>query len=139
MNESLNNLATIRQYLLGGVSDETKLEGIEELLFADDEFCTKTEIVEDELINDYVFGKLNADEKLSFEKTLENNPSRRGKVKVTQLLKEKVATENVKEKSSLFDSIRNFFSPADLCGCICFIVNCNFNRCNLFASSRAIG
>lgn len=108
MNESLNNLETIRQYLLGRISDETALEGIEELLFSDDEFCTKTEIVEDELINDYVFGKLNADDKFSFEKTLENNSDRRAKVKVTQLLKEKVEVVVTEEKVSFFDSIKVF-------------------------------
>ena len=57
MSDSLDNLATIREYLLGRVSDETELEGIEELLFSDADFCTRAELVEDELINDYVVGR----------------------------------------------------------------------------------
>lgn len=109
MNENLHNLETIRQYLLGKISDETILEGVEELLFSDEEFCNKTEIVEDELINDFIFGKLNAEDNLSFEKTLENNADRRAKVKVTQLLKEKVQTVGAEEKVSFFDSIKAFF------------------------------
>lgn len=109
MNESLHNLETIRQYLLGRISDESMLEGIEELLFADEDFCTKAEIVEDELINDFVFGKLNAEDKLSFEKTLENNADRHAKVKVTQLLKENIAVPSIEEKVSFFDSIKSFF------------------------------
>jgi CHAT domain-containing protein len=109
MNENLNNLETIRQYLLGRISDETRLEEIEELLFADDDFCTRTEIVEDELINDFVFGKLNAEDNLSFEKTLETNFDRRAKVKVTQLLKEKTAPQIVEEKVSFFESLKAFF------------------------------
>ncbi len=109
MNESLNNLKTIREYLLGRISDEKTLEGIEELLFADDDFCTKAEIVEDELINDYVFDNLQTTDKSSFEKTLENNSERRLKLQVTQQLKSNFAVKPVEEKTTFFDSIKAFF------------------------------
>ena len=107
--ESLNNLETIREYLLGRISDEKTLEGIEELLFTDDDFCTKAEIVEDELINDYVFDNLQTNDKSGFEKTLENNSERRLKLQVTQQLKNKFAVKPVEEKIPVFDSIKAFF------------------------------
>ncbi len=47
MAESLQNENTIREYLLGRVSDETTLEGIEELLFTDEEFCSEVALAED--------------------------------------------------------------------------------------------
>ena len=58
MNESIKNESSIREYLLGRVSDETRLAEYEELLFLDEEFCTLAEIAEDALINDFVFGRL---------------------------------------------------------------------------------
>ncbi|HRH40346.1 MAG TPA: CHAT domain-containing protein [Pyrinomonadaceae bacterium] len=109
MSNSLNNLGTIRDYLLGRISDETLLEGIEELLFTDDDFAARTEIVEDELINDFVFGNLDANDLKDFEKTLKNNSARRTKVQVTQLLKVRVKSQTVKENTSIFDSITAFF------------------------------
>jgi len=109
MNNSLNNLETIREYLLGRISVETTLEEIEELLFVNEDFCQKAEILEDELINDFVFGNLSQIDLKDFEKTLQNNPSRRAKVQVTQLLKEKAQVQSVEERTSLFDSIKAFF------------------------------
>jgi tetratricopeptide (TPR) repeat protein len=109
MKESPDNLETIREYLLGRILDEKTLEGMEDLLFSDDDFCTKAEILEDELINDYVFGNLSANDYASFEKTLENNKERRLKVQVTQALKEKVSVKTLEEKTTIFDSIKAFF------------------------------
>ncbi len=109
MKESLNNLSKIREYLLGQISDEKTLEGIEELLFTDDDFCTKAEIVEDELINDFVYGKLVGIDLSDFEKTLENNSERQLKTQVTQQLKVKTQTQSTEQKSSFFESIITFF------------------------------
>ena len=64
---------TLREYLLGRVSDETTLEGIEELLFTDGEFCSQVELMEDGIINDFVMGRLNEKDAESFRAT----PSKR--------------------------------------------------------------
>nr|MCU0240612.1 tetratricopeptide repeat protein [Pyrinomonadaceae bacterium] len=109
MEKSLNNLETIREYLLGRISDEKMLEGIEELLFTNDDFCNKAELVEDELINDFVYGKLVGKDLSDFEKTLRNNSERRLKTQVTQQLKVKTQTQQTKQKSSFFESISAFF------------------------------
>lgn len=122
MSDSLHKIETIRQYLLGKISDEKILEGIEELLFSDEDFCTKVEIVEDELINDFVFGKLNNEDKLNFEKTLENNSDRLAKVKVTHSLREKIISRSTEEKVSFIDSLKAFFRQPIYAGGIALLI-----------------
>lgn len=109
MSESFKNLETIREYLLGRISDEKTLEGIEELLFSDDDFCTKAEILEDEIVNDFVFGKMSRLDISDFEKTLINNADRQFKVRVTGQLKEKLVLKPATESVSFFESIKAFF------------------------------
>lgn len=80
---------TIREYLLGRVSDETVLAEIEDQLFADEDFCSEVALAEDGLINDYVMGRFNEADTGSFEATLQFNRERRFKVDLTQALKAK--------------------------------------------------
>ncbi|HKG98154.1 MAG TPA: hypothetical protein VKA97_10085, partial [Pyrinomonadaceae bacterium] len=87
---------TVRAYLLGRVSDETQLEGIEELLFTDEEFCSQVELMEDGIINDYVFGRLDQADAESFRATLLADPERRTRLELTQALREKALARNVK-------------------------------------------
>lgn len=105
------NKEKIREYLLGLVTDEPTLAALEELLFADEEFCNEVQITEDELINDYVFGRLDRDEAASFEQTLANNPERRRGVHLAAALKEKAKTAPVPaaQKVGFFESIAAFF------------------------------
>jgi tetratricopeptide (TPR) repeat protein len=112
MGSFLKSEETIREYLLGRVSDETELEGLEELLFTDDEFCSQVALVEDGLINDYVLGRLNQADVESFRAMLTDNPERRFKLDLTQALREKaLATDfNVaKDRPSFLTSIRSVF------------------------------
>jgi FAT domain. len=112
MGESLNNEKIVRDYLLGRVSDETTLEGIEELLFTDEEFCSQVALAEDGIINDYVFGHLDEADAESFRATLALNPERRFKLKLTTALREKALAQNVKamkDKPSFFTSLKAFF------------------------------
>jgi tetratricopeptide (TPR) repeat protein len=116
MGESLKSEKTIREYLLGRVSDETTLEGLEELLFTDEEFCSQVEIAEDSIINDYVFGQLDDGDAASFQASLKDNPERRFKLELTQALREKALAEKATEKSgatedthTLFASLKAFF------------------------------
>lgn len=101
---------TIREYLLGRISDEKMLGEIEDLLFTDDEFCTEVELAEDKLINEYTFGKLSAEDTKTFESIVKNNPDLKVKTLFTQSLKEKASEPRLEEKTSFFDSIKTFFS-----------------------------
>ncbi|HEX8845655.1 MAG TPA: CHAT domain-containing protein [Pyrinomonadaceae bacterium] len=112
MGESLKSEETVREYLLGRVSDETTLEGIEELLFTDEEFCSEVELAEDSLINDYVLGHLNEADAASLRATLAGNPERRLRLELTQALREKALAARAKPEEarpSVFASLKAFF------------------------------
>ena len=94
MGESFKSEETVvRDYLLGRVRDEAALEEIEERLFTDEEFCTRVALAEDELINDYVLGYLDEADAAGFRASLEGDPDRRLKLRLTQGLKEKALAE----------------------------------------------
>jgi hypothetical protein len=52
--------------------------------------------MQDGIINDYVFGRLNAKDAESFRKTLLADPERRNRLELTQALREKALARNVK-------------------------------------------
>ena len=112
MAESLQSERTAREYLLGRVVDETTLEGIEELLFTDEEFCSQVALSEDGLINDYVLGRLDDADAQSFRATLAGNAERGFKVELTRALREKALARNLRtaeDKPSFLASLAAFF------------------------------
>ncbi|MDX6613563.1 MAG: hypothetical protein QOD75_2749 [Blastocatellia bacterium] len=112
MGPSLRSEETVREYLLGRVSDETTLEGLEELLFTDEDFCSQVQLAEDALINDYVFGALSDADAESFNATLKDNPERRFKVDLTRQLREKArarSSQPAAGKPSFFSSLASLF------------------------------
>jgi tetratricopeptide (TPR) repeat protein len=112
MGESPKSEKAVREYLLGRVSDETTLEGIEELLFTDEEFCSQVALVEDGIINDYVLGGLDEEDAASFRATLADNPERRFKLELTQALRDKALARDVKtaqDRPTFFASLGAFF------------------------------
>ena len=112
MDESLRSDETVREYLLGRVLDERTLEGIEELLFTDEEFSSRVMLAEDGIINDYVFGRLDEAEAESFRATLIDNPERRFKLELTKALREKGLAKNAEEAEnapSFLASLKSFF------------------------------
>lgn len=119
MRSSLKSQNTVREYLLGRVSDETKLEGIEELLFTDEEFCSQVELMEDGIINDYVFGRLNEADRESFQATLSANTERRTKLELTEALRRKALARNMNataERRSIFALLSAFFHQPKYAG-----------------------
>lgn len=112
MGESLRNEEIVREYLLGRVSDETTLEGIEELLFTDEEFCSQVALAEDGIINDYVLGRLDDADAESFRATLAADPERRFRLELTQALREKALARNSKsaeDKPSFLAALKALF------------------------------
>lgn len=112
MASSFKSEETVREYLLGRVSDETMLEGLEDLLFADEEFCSQVALAEDDLINDYVLGRLSDTDAQSFRATLVGNPERTFKLELTQALRAKALTRQVTvsdEGPSFLASLKAFF------------------------------
>ena len=70
----------IRRYLLGQLSDGAQ-EELEQDLLANEELFEELLVSEDELIDEYLGGKLNADERASFEKHFLSTPERHEKLK----------------------------------------------------------
>jgi tetratricopeptide (TPR) repeat protein len=112
MGDSITTAETVREYLLGRVSDETMLEGIEELLFTNEEFCSQVALAEDEIINDYVRGRLNRADAESFRATLAADAERRFKLEMAQALRERALAldlQTTEAKPSFFASLKSFF------------------------------
>jgi len=125
VNVSLKSEETIRDYLLGRVSDETTLEGIEGLLFSDDRFCSQVELAEEDLVNDFVMGRLNAVDAESFLATLKVNSERRLRVELTERLKEKATarqSKTIEKRSSFFASLPAFLRQPQYAGALAVIV-----------------
>ncbi|HKO43698.1 MAG TPA: CHAT domain-containing protein [Pyrinomonadaceae bacterium] len=119
MGEFLKSEKTIRDYLLGRISDETVLQGIEDLLFTDEEYCSQVALEEDGLINNYVLGRLNDTDADSFRRTLELNPERRFKLMLTEGLRERALAGNpktVEARPSFFDSLASWFRQPKYAG-----------------------
>ena len=125
MKVSPKSEGTIREYLLGRVSDETTLERIEALMFSDEEFCSQVELAEEGLINDYVMGRLNAADAESFRATLPRNSERRFKLELTHGLKEKALATNlnpVETSPSFFVSLQAFLRKPQYAGALAVLV-----------------
>lgn len=121
MGETLNNETMIREYLLGRVSDETTLEGLEALLFTDEEFCSQLALAEDDIINDYVFGRLNDADAESFRATLGLDPERRFKLELAQAIKERAQAKDTgaqQTKVSLLATLGQLFRQPVFAGAV---------------------
>jgi CHAT domain-containing protein/TolA-binding protein len=119
MGSSLKNEELVREYLLGRVSDETTLEGIEALLFTDGEFCSQVELMEDGIINDYVLGRLNEADTASFRATLPGDPERRARLELTEAVREKALARNLSvthDKPSFLASLGAFLRQPKYAG-----------------------
>lgn len=119
MGKSLKSDETVREYLLGRVSDETVLERLEDMLFTDEEFCSQVALAEDVIINDYVFDRLNVRDAESFRATLASNSERRFKLDITRALREKalaVKAQAPETKPSFLTAIKAFISQPKYAG-----------------------
>lgn len=83
MTEDLQQ-QSLRQYLLGAPLEADQRRLIEERLLTDDEFCEQIEIVEDELIEQYLVDELNAAERVQFEEHFLSTNERREKLRVAR-------------------------------------------------------
>ena len=79
---SKNNLE-LRQYLLGLLT-ESKRETVDRRLLTDSEFNEELETTEDELVDEYVSGELNAQERKQFESHFLIGSERQNKVRLAR-------------------------------------------------------
>jgi CHAT domain-containing protein len=100
----------IREYLLGRIADANILEGIEGRLFSDDEYCSQVEVVEEELVHDFVFGKLSPRDREAFEEKIADNSEIRFKTEMAQALKEKARETRKAPEANAVEAVPGFLA-----------------------------
>ena len=100
MAELTKSQSLIRDYLLGRVTDEQRLEQIEEHLFNDQQFAAAVESAEDEIINDYVMDRLTQEDAQAFEATLRSDRERRFKLELTKGLRDRARLMEIESSST---------------------------------------
>src|SRR6185369_16284780 len=76
----------LRRYLLGDPLEAERRRAIEERLLTDDNFSEQIEIIEDELIDEYLGEELSSDERVQFEHNFLSTTERRQKFSVARSL-----------------------------------------------------
>ena len=87
----------IRDFLLGGL-DEAATERLDELSITDAEFADRLAVERYELIDEWIAGRLNADDRKRFEAALARSPTMREKVEVGRMLAATAPTAVVVER-----------------------------------------
>jgi CHAT domain-containing protein len=101
----------IRRYLLGQLAEEEELrQQVEERLFEEDDFSQNVEIVESELIADYVRGALDQKDKESYEKYFRATPTRRQKFQLAKSLISYTESLNLESESRIERNRANWLS-----------------------------
>src|SRR6266571_2167328 len=85
MTSSPEIQGNIKKYLLGQLAGED-LEQIEQRVLTDDEFYEEVQIMEDELVDEYVNSELSADERPLFERNFLADPESRNKLRLGRAL-----------------------------------------------------
>jgi tetratricopeptide (TPR) repeat protein len=105
----------IRRFLLGQLREEER-ERFEERILDDQALLDHLSIVEEELIDDYLFGTLAGGEEEDFEQRFLTTPKRREKLVVARRLKQfadrSPVVGNVKTANGMAERIRRLFFPA---------------------------
>ena len=99
---------TVRRYLLRQLSAEEQ-ENVEYRLLSDDDFSEELEIVEDELIDEYLAGELSRTERKQFEDAFLASPERRQKLKTAQAVNRYF--RRLTPPSTIFQTLRKWLTP----------------------------
>ncbi|HKU75230.1 MAG TPA: CHAT domain-containing protein [Pyrinomonadaceae bacterium] len=86
MARKQNDRETVRRYLLDQLSD-VEQQDIELRLLSDDSFAQEFEIVEDEIIDEFLAGEVSRDERVKIEQHFLTHPDRQSKLKSAQAFK----------------------------------------------------
>lgn len=111
-NRVINDLQ-IREYLLGRLDDDSELvEQIDERILTDAQFSVIVDVVEDEIMEEYIEGSLCSDELQSVESHFLRPPERQRKLRNARLLSRHLATASPSRESvERFEPSRRF-APA---------------------------
>lgn len=85
MDGNAPNDVTIRAYLLGQIESDVLEEDIEELMLSNEEFSERLDVIEDEIIEEFVEGTLSAADKKAVESHFLRPPERQRKLEQARL------------------------------------------------------
>jgi len=103
--------ANIREYLLGRLDSDSELvERIDEQLLTDPELSMTIDVVEDEIIEDYLEGSLNAQDRRAVEGHFLRPPERQRKLKTARLFSRYVQEESRKVNATRPSAARSLFA-----------------------------
>jgi CHAT domain-containing protein/cytochrome c-type biogenesis protein CcmH/NrfG len=97
----------LRDYLLGRINEEARLEVIEQKLLLDDKYFQDLELQEEELIEEYVEDSLTPDEKQSFEKHFLVSEERRENVMISRALRRYILDKEKKQQNEISEKPKN--------------------------------
>lgn len=124
---------SIKSYLLGDQIDENARQQIERRLMTDDVFAEELAICEDELIDDYLDGRLNRDEQSRFENHFLLSPEVRERLQFarafrTHLAELKDTAERKRDKITFFAAWRSrlVWTPISAVSAVLLIVIAGF-------------
>ena len=104
----------LTRYLLGDVSDKERLE-IEDRYLSDEEFFDELLVAEDELIDDYVRGRLSRADRDSFESNFLCSPAREERVKSARALMQFADLHGAASRVSLWQTPSVCFAAQFAC------------------------
>jgi len=112
MGRKHQNQKAVRQYLLRQLSDAEQ-QRLELSILSDDELSEELEIVEDELIDEYLAEELSTDERVRFERDFLTSPERKRKLAASQALRRYLkARTNPVPKQGIFDRLTLWIRPS---------------------------
>lgn len=129
--------ANIREYLLGRLDSDLELvESIDEKSLMDPEFSISVDVIEDEIIEEYLEGSLNSEDTRAVERHFLRPPERQHKLKTARLFSRclegesrNVATEQPAPARSLFKVFRvgwalpSFRTCAEIAASAVFVIS----------------
>ena len=102
--------ADIREYLLGRLDSDTELvESIDEQILTNPEFSITIDVIEDEIIEGYLEGSLNAEDRRAVERHFLRPPERQRKLKTARLFSRYFEAESRKVKAKQASPARGLF------------------------------
>jgi CHAT domain-containing protein len=109
----------IREYLLGALNNKAEMRRIEEKILLEEDFVEKLSVAEDQLIDEYLDGALDASEHKNFDRFFLAMPERKQKLRLISNLRKYAASSEKqtvkqfpKEKNAFFDWRRFISLPS---------------------------
>lgn len=104
--------ANIREYLLGRLDSDSELvESIDGQILTDPKFSITVDVIEDDIIEDYLEGSLNSEDMRAAERHFLRPPERQRRLKTARLFNRYVQAESRKMQAMQSPSSRKLFGP----------------------------